>query len=188
MTLENRGRESILGGLTPLQERFVRAYARTGNATKAAILAGYSGRCARQVGSSTLKKPHVKQALESLRCAERTPKAEMTPEWALYQLLEETSDPNPRVRLDAKKAVAQAVGVFSQKQQEVSCPRCTARTELNGLPEEELELRLAGTSRERVLTMSKRDFTQWAQSVRDQAENWIRLADNIRELAGVNGK
>lgn len=45
--------------LTPKQEMFVEYYLQTWNATKAAIMAGYSERTARQIGSENLSKPDI---------------------------------------------------------------------------------------------------------------------------------
>jgi|GEM_PF-5334806 Phage terminase, small subunit len=181
---DSRATRSFLE-LTHLQERFIREYVRTGNAKRSAIEAGYSPRCAKQVGSTILRKPRVREALEALRSAKTDSIGEVTPEWALNQLLHETSDPNPRIRLDAKKAVAQAVGVFSQKQEETECPTCRHRGDLEKLSEEDLQLFVAGTNRERLLGMNQRDFKQWIQSVRDQAQNWITLGRHIRLMAGL---
>lgn len=50
--------------LTPKQERFVEEYIKTGNATKAALAAGYSKRTAYSIGNENLKKPEILQAIE----------------------------------------------------------------------------------------------------------------------------
>ncbi|MBI4240256.1 MAG: terminase small subunit [Candidatus Rokubacteria bacterium] len=168
--------------LTPRQERFVREYARTGSGKRAAILAGYSPRSAKQIGHSLLNKPRVRQALDSLRQAEVAVNVqEFTPEWALGKLAEEIADPNPRVRLDAKKAVAQALGVFAQKdQQPQECPFCAHRRALEALSDNDLRLVVAGTTRERVAAMSEDQFERWESSVRAEAERWILVARRVR--------
>ncbi len=182
MTREDPYKGSTFGNLTPRQERFVREYIRIGNAKRAATLAGFSPRSAKQIGYTLLQKPEVQQALEALREAEAPAGQELTPDRALRMLVEETADPNPRVRLDAKKAVAQAVGVFSQKdQQPQGCPACARREALEALPDEDLELRVAGTNRSRVLAMSRVQFERWAVSVRAEAERWVTTARGIRE-------
>ena len=54
------------GKLTAKQDAFVKAYLLNGgNATKAAIDAGYSEDSARFVGSENLTKPNIKKAIES---------------------------------------------------------------------------------------------------------------------------
>lgn len=50
--------------LTAKQSKFVAAYIKTGNATKAALEAGYSKRTARSVGSENLTKPDIKKAID----------------------------------------------------------------------------------------------------------------------------
>ena len=59
--------------LTARQHRFVQEYVQDPNATRAAILAGYSQRSARAIGSENLRKPEIalavkmKQAVRSAR-------------------------------------------------------------------------------------------------------------------------
>lgn len=49
--------------LTEKQQRFVEAYIETGNATKAALMAGYSKKTAYSIGNENLKKPEINNAL-----------------------------------------------------------------------------------------------------------------------------
>ncbi|WP_127849708.1 terminase small subunit [Lacticaseibacillus hulanensis] len=49
--------------LTAKQDKFVAAYIECGNATQAALDAGYSKRTARSVGSENLTKPDIKNAI-----------------------------------------------------------------------------------------------------------------------------
>lgn len=49
--------------LTEKQHRFVEAYIETGNATKAALMAGYSKKTAYSIGNENLKKPEVLNAI-----------------------------------------------------------------------------------------------------------------------------
>ncbi|WP_051237544.1 terminase small subunit [Ottowia thiooxydans] len=53
--------------LEPRQQKFVQQYLQEPNATKAAIKAGYSSKCAGEIGSENLKKPHIKEAIEAER-------------------------------------------------------------------------------------------------------------------------
>jgi phage terminase small subunit len=57
---------------SPRREAFIRHYAETGNATKAAILAGYSEKSAAAAGSRLLTSPEIKGAIDNalLRQAE----------------------------------------------------------------------------------------------------------------------
>ncbi|WP_225355577.1 terminase small subunit, partial [Ligilactobacillus salivarius] len=50
--------------LTQKQQRFVDEYIISGNATQAAIKAGYSKKTARFVGAENLTKPNIKDELE----------------------------------------------------------------------------------------------------------------------------
>jgi phage terminase small subunit len=56
-------RHSTASGLTAKEERFVPEYLVDGNATRAAIAAGYSERTAARIGSELLTKPHIKAAI-----------------------------------------------------------------------------------------------------------------------------
>lgn len=59
-------------GLTAKMERFVAEYLVDGNATRAAIVAGYSERTAARIGSELLTKPPVKAALtKALKAQEK---------------------------------------------------------------------------------------------------------------------
>lgn len=55
---------SISEKLTQKQQRFVDEYIISGNATQAAIKAGYSKRSAQQTGAENLKKPVIKAELD----------------------------------------------------------------------------------------------------------------------------
>ncbi|MDO4920938.1 MAG: terminase small subunit [Phascolarctobacterium sp.] len=50
--------------LTERQRRFVEAYIETGNATKAAIMAGYSKKTAATIGAENLIKPNIQKAIK----------------------------------------------------------------------------------------------------------------------------
>lgn len=51
-------------GLTVKQQKFIDAFIEQGNATQAAISAGYSKKTAAQQGAENLKKPYVKAAID----------------------------------------------------------------------------------------------------------------------------
>ena len=50
--------------LTPKQKSFAEYYIETGNATEAAIKAGYSKKTAKEVGYENLTKPHIKSYVD----------------------------------------------------------------------------------------------------------------------------
>ena len=65
--------------LTIKQQRFADEYIISGNATEAAIMAGYAKRAAYQQGAENLKKPHIKtyiaerlEAINSAKIADQT--------------------------------------------------------------------------------------------------------------------
>lgn len=59
-------------GLTAKQERFVAEYLVDGNATRAAIAAGYSERTAARIGSELLTNPRIKAAIaKALKAQEK---------------------------------------------------------------------------------------------------------------------
>jgi phage terminase small subunit len=62
-------------GLTVRQRRFVEAY--TGNATEAAIKAGYSGKTANRIAAENLSKPVISAAIAAAT-AERGKRTEIT--------------------------------------------------------------------------------------------------------------
>lgn len=52
---------------TPLkQDKFIKEYIKTSNATQAAIKAGYSKKSARQIGSENLSKPYIKEKIDKV--------------------------------------------------------------------------------------------------------------------------
>ena len=53
--------------LNERQNKFVREYIKTNNATQAAISAGYSKKTAYSIGQENLKKPEIAQAIEKER-------------------------------------------------------------------------------------------------------------------------
>jgi len=185
MTDANRTAEDLHRPLTPRQERFVREFLKTGNAKRSAILAGFSPRSAKQVGSALLRKDAVKQAIQGRPSDADLPIPEFSTEWALRRLVEEIGDPNPRVRLDAKKAVAQAVGLFAlakdKDKEEKGCRTCVRFSGLEALDTDDLKLAIAGTNRTRLTLMSASDFERWAAAHRAEVEMWISAARAIRE-------
>ena len=77
---------SRINGLLPKQAKFVAEYLISGNATQAAIHAGYSPKTAYQSGAENLKKPQIaallsqKQSVIAARQDERLAKMELTEE------------------------------------------------------------------------------------------------------------
>lgn len=70
---------SITQKLTQKQQRFVDEYIISGNATQAAIKAGYSKKTARKIGQENLTKPDIKAVIEERNAEIKTEKtADMT--------------------------------------------------------------------------------------------------------------
>jgi phage terminase small subunit len=71
--------------LTARQRKFIDAYLVSGNATSAAVAAGYSEKTAKSIGSENLTKPDVAAAIAS-RQAKASDKADLTLEAHLTAL------------------------------------------------------------------------------------------------------
>lgn len=71
--------------LTIKQNRFVKEIIKTGNATQAAIKAGYSKKTARQTGSENMSKPDIKLKIEKTMSAEAN-KLGITAEYVLTNI------------------------------------------------------------------------------------------------------
>ena len=73
--------------LTPKQQRFVEEYLIDLNATQAAIRAGYSRNCARQIASENLAKHDIQEAIAEAK-KERSEATKIDAEWVLKQAVE----------------------------------------------------------------------------------------------------
>jgi len=85
--------------------------------------------------------------------------------------------------LDAKRAVAQAVGLFlpGKVKEERKCPTCARFSGLEGLDAQDLQLAIAGTSRARVNSMSACEFEGWAATLRAETEMCVAAARSLRD-------
>jgi phage terminase small subunit len=72
-------------GLTPKQEAFVREYLIDLNATQAAIRAGYSESTAAEIGYENLRKPQIKEAIDSA-ISTRAKRTEITADKVLQEI------------------------------------------------------------------------------------------------------
>lgn len=73
--------------LTPKQQRFVSEYLRLGNATQAAIAAGYSEKTANRIATENLSKPVIARAIERAQ-ARRNDRLELEEDFELKKGLE----------------------------------------------------------------------------------------------------
>ena len=110
----------MAGKLTAKQQRFVDAY--DGNATKAAIAAGYSPRSAYAVGQENMKKPVILAAIQA-REKERNAPLIMTREERQTMWSEIARDKGERTqdRLKASELLGKSEGDFVERR-EISGP------------------------------------------------------------------
>ena len=71
--------------LTDKQQRFIQEYLKDCNATQAAIRAGYSEDCAKQIGSENLSKPDLKEVLIEAK-RQLAEAAQIESEWVVKNL------------------------------------------------------------------------------------------------------
>lgn len=104
--------------MTEKQQRFVEEYLIDGNATQAAIRAGYSERTAYVIGHENLSKPEIASALAAARQA-RTERTQITADWVLEQqqalvtkaLLQQT-DGGIEIARKALKDIGEGIGMY----------------------------------------------------------------------------
>ena len=110
----------MLPKLKPKQARFVRAYIDNGgNATQAAITAGYNQKTARQIGSENLTKPYIQEAIRELTEA-REKSAGITAEWVRQQIAQiaQNESAKDQDRLKALDMLAKMLGLYEKKEEE----------------------------------------------------------------------
>lgn len=73
--------------LTPKQQRFVSEYLRLGNATQAAIAAGYSEKTANRIATENLSKPVIARAIERAQ-QRRNDRLELEEDFELKKAIE----------------------------------------------------------------------------------------------------
>ncbi|MEL6280820.1 MAG: terminase small subunit [Pseudomonadota bacterium] len=104
--------------LTPKQRAFVMAYVASGNATQAAISAGYSERTARAIGPENLQKPAIAEAIrvEAMRVATDM---ELSEKWVLERLMREATldgdDATHSARVTALATLSKCLGMQLDK-------------------------------------------------------------------------
>ena len=103
-------------GLTAKQQRFVEAY--TGNATQAAIAAGYSEKTAPFIGAENLKKPKILAEIKSRETIRSTPliasRAERQQFWTGVM---RDKDQQMRDRLKAAELLGKSEADFVERQE-----------------------------------------------------------------------
>ena len=103
-------------GLTAKQQRFIDAY--TGNATAAAIAAGYSEKTAPFIGAENLKKPKILAAIKSRETIRSTPliasRAERQQFWSSVM---RDKEQQMRDRLKAAELLGKSEADFVERQE-----------------------------------------------------------------------
>lgn len=103
-------------GLTAKQQRFIDAY--TGNATAAAIAAGYSAKTAPFIGAENLKKPKILAAIKSRETVRCTPliasRAERQQFWSSVM---RDKEQQMRDRLKAAELLGKSEADFVERQE-----------------------------------------------------------------------
>ncbi|KAG3043995.1 hypothetical protein PC121_g22193 [Phytophthora cactorum] len=105
--------------LTPKQQKFCDEFMIDGNATQAAIRAGYSEKTAYSIGQENLKKPEIAKEIDK-RQKKHAEKTGMTVEWVLQQykdIILSTKDEDPAVARSALDSVGKHLGMFKERQE-----------------------------------------------------------------------
>lgn len=107
---------NILGGLTTKQKRFIAAY--TGNASAAAIAAGYSEKTSYSAGQRLLKNVDIQEAI---RCREGERRASLIADREARQIfwtaIMNDENENMATRLRASELLAKSEGDFLERMQ-----------------------------------------------------------------------
>lgn len=102
--------------LTPKQQAFADYYIQTGNATEAAIKAGYSEKTARITGCENLTKPNIQQYIEEKQKElESNRMADMTEVREFWTEAMRNPDNAMKDRLKASEMIARTSGAFLDK-------------------------------------------------------------------------
>ncbi|MTP79935.1 terminase small subunit, partial [Turicibacter sanguinis] len=102
--------------LTPKQQAFADYYIQTGNATEAAIQAGYSEKTAKQTGYENLTKPYIQQYIEEKQKElESNRMADMTEVREFWTEAMRNPDNAMKDRLKASEMIARTSGAFLDK-------------------------------------------------------------------------
>ena len=102
--------------LTPKQQAFADYYIQTGNATEAAIQAGYSERTAKQTGYENLTKPYIQQYIEEKqKDLESNRMADMTEVREFWTEAMRNAENTMKDRLKASEMIARTSGAFLEK-------------------------------------------------------------------------
>ena len=106
--------------LTYQQQMFIDAYVAGHNATKAAIIAGYSEGSARQQASRILARDYIKEEVDRRR-QDAVAKLNLSPEFVLQRLQAEANGLGPgtsaEARIKALELLGKHMGMFVEKRE-----------------------------------------------------------------------
>ena len=106
----------MAGKLTDKQQRFVDAY--NGNATQAAIAAGYSEKTARSMGRENLTKPYILAEIRSREVKRRTPMiASREERQAFWSATMRDTGEDMKNRLKASELLGKSEADFVERQE-----------------------------------------------------------------------
>lgn len=104
--------------MTERQQRFVDEYLIDGNATQAAIRAGYSERTAAQIGAENLRKPDIAAAI-AIAKADRSARLRISADWVLEQqqalvasALTRDTDGSVEIARKALRDIGDGIGMY----------------------------------------------------------------------------
>ena len=102
--------------MSPKQEKFCIEYARTGNATQAAEMAGYSAKTAYSIGNENLKKAEIQKRLQELSAEVKNTKiADVTRCLELLSEIAEDKKQKGITRVQALDKLLKAQGAYSMQ-------------------------------------------------------------------------
>lgn len=161
--------------MTAKEKRFCEEYLIDGNATKAAIRAGYSQKTAGAIGSENLKKPHIRACIEKLE-AERSRRTGITAERVLREL----------AKLSFVKAT-DVIDVETAKIKEKAAPEdlaCISSVKLKVIPTEEgdiVEREVKLADKTKSLELLGKHLGLFTDKVNLSAEVGVKIIDDITD-------
>ena len=134
---------------TVKQGRFVQEYLIDGNATQAAIRAGYSEETAAMIGYENLRKPYILEAIKEAE-KDRLARTLITQDWVLRMLQENAVQAKAASEIAAANGALKLIGehlkMFTQKTEST----VTTKRALSELTDAELREIAAGGSQDSV--------------------------------------
>lgn len=130
--------------LNPKQTKFVNAYLKDGNGTRAAIEAGYSEVCAASTASRMLRNGKVRQALAEIQAPAKA-RAEVSASYVIGNLKKIVSDPDAqnRDKCTALGHLGRTIGLYIDKYQDINAEALESYAKKAGIEVDELKAEIA---------------------------------------------